>query len=199
MWELALSFPRGQSRMADFIHALSCRENCLKQKGTMTWVIVNDWQVKQLWMRGGVGLRGLNVLPWSGRIIREYPRTAKRLNSGQARWVLFFNCFNFTLFFYPCSKNTKSDALSRLFVSAKPSVEPPLILFPPCIVGSFQLDIEQKAKEANKKFVAPNGCPHNYLFAVPELHSQMIYWAHTQIACHPGITWTLFILKQHFW
>ncbi|KAI3365307.1 hypothetical protein L3Q82_010393, partial [Scortum barcoo] len=42
-----------------------------------------------------------------------YIQTAKRLNSHQARWVLFFSCFDFTLTYRPGSRNVKPDALSR--------------------------------------------------------------------------------------
>ncbi|KAI4898249.1 hypothetical protein NFI96_030537 [Prochilodus magdalenae] len=45
----------------------------------------------------------------------EYLRNAKRLNSRQARWSLFFSRFDFRLTYHPGTRNAKADALSRLF------------------------------------------------------------------------------------
>ncbi|KAK3539827.1 hypothetical protein QTP70_013334 [Hemibagrus guttatus] len=45
----------------------------------------------------------------------EYLRADKRLNPRQARWALFFTRFDFTISYQPGSKNTKADALSRMF------------------------------------------------------------------------------------
>ncbi|KAK3510911.1 hypothetical protein QTP70_025547 [Hemibagrus guttatus] len=45
----------------------------------------------------------------------EYLRAAKRLNPRQARWALFFTRFDFTISYRSGSKNTRADALSRLF------------------------------------------------------------------------------------
>lgn len=47
----------------------------------------------------------------------EYLKSAKRLNSHQVQWALFFTWFNFTLSYYPESKNTKADSLSCLYPS----------------------------------------------------------------------------------
>ncbi len=52
----------------------------------------------------------------------EYLRSAKRLNHRQARWALFFTCFDFTVTYRPGSLNTKADALSRQYES---SILPP--------------------------------------------------------------------------
>lgn len=45
----------------------------------------------------------------------EYLRTAKPLNSHQARWALFFNRLNFSLSYHPRSKNCKVNTLSLHF------------------------------------------------------------------------------------
>ena len=52
---------------------------------------------------------------WTDRKNLEFIRKAKRLNSCQARWALFFNHFSFTLSYRPGSRNVKPDVLSRLF------------------------------------------------------------------------------------
>lgn len=52
---------------------------------------------------------------WSDHKNLSYIQSAKRLNSRQARWALFFDRFNFSLTYRPGSKNVKPDALSRVF------------------------------------------------------------------------------------
>ena len=54
---------------------------------------------------------------WTDHKNLSYIQTAKRLNSRQARWSLFFGRFNFTLAYRPGSRNIKPDALSRQFYS----------------------------------------------------------------------------------
>lgn len=57
-------------------------------------------------------------LVWTDHKNLEYIQTAKRLNSRQARWALFFfffTRFDFTLSYKPGSRNFKPDALSRHF------------------------------------------------------------------------------------
>ncbi len=49
---------------------------------------------------------------WTDHKNLEYLKMAKRLNSRQARWALFFSRFNFTLSYRPGSKNAKPDILS---------------------------------------------------------------------------------------
>lgn len=76
-------------------------------------------------------------LVWTDHKNLQYLRTAKRLNSRQARWSLFFNRFHFTLSYRPGSKNVKPDALSRQFCSASAPESPSLILPPSCVVGAL--------------------------------------------------------------
>ena len=52
---------------------------------------------------------------WTDHKNLAYIQTAKRLNSRQAWWALFFGRFNNTLTYCPGSKNIKPDALSRQF------------------------------------------------------------------------------------
>ncbi|KAK3506565.1 hypothetical protein QTP70_009903 [Hemibagrus guttatus] len=58
----------------------------------------------------------------------EYLRAAKRLNPRQARWTLFFTRFDFTISYRPGSKNTRADALSRLFAPEENPEAPEPIL-----------------------------------------------------------------------
>ncbi|KAL0170807.1 hypothetical protein M9458_035403, partial [Cirrhinus mrigala] len=74
---------------------------------------------------------------WSGRTIKTWN------TSHQARWALFFNRFNFTLSYRPGSKNTKPDALSRLFEVPETVLAADAILPKGVVVGAIVWDIER--------------------------------------------------------
>jgi hypothetical protein len=50
-------------------------------------------------------------LIWTAHLNLEYIRAAKRLNTCQSRWALFFTRFDFTLSYRLGSNNVKADAL----------------------------------------------------------------------------------------
>ena len=86
---------------------------------------------------------------WTDHKNLEYVRTAKRLNSRQARWALFFNRLNFCLSYRPGAKNGKPDALSRIY-SPDPSPEVHSNILPSsCMVGAVTWGIEGKVLRAN--------------------------------------------------
>ncbi|KAK3529361.1 hypothetical protein QTP70_029335 [Hemibagrus guttatus] len=58
----------------------------------------------------------------------EHLRDAKRLNPCQARWVLFFTRFDFTISYHPGSKNIKADALSCIHSLEENTEDPEPIL-----------------------------------------------------------------------
>ncbi|CAM4578888.1 unnamed protein product [Leuciscus chuanchicus] len=68
----------------------------------------------------------------------EYLRDAKRLNTRQARWSLFFTRFNFKVTYRPGEKNTKADSLSRLYQPESISTNPEPILPPAMIVSPVE-------------------------------------------------------------
>ncbi len=63
------------------------------------------------WLEGS----GVPFIVWTDHRNLEYIQSAKRLNSRQARWALFFGRFDFSISYRPGSKNIKPDALSRIF------------------------------------------------------------------------------------
>lgn len=138
-------------------------------------------------------------LVWTDHKNLEYIKSAKRLNSRQARWALFFNRFDFVLSYRPGAKNGKPDALSRQFdPDPSPKVSTP-ILPASCFVGAVTWEIEKRVSEATAGVQSPLGCPSNRLFVPESLRSQVIHWAHTsRISCHPGVRRTLFVAKQRF-
>lgn len=58
----------------------------------------------------------------------EYLKAAKRLRPHQARWALSFTRFSFHITYRPGLKNTKPDALSRMFSESEASSPPDTFL-----------------------------------------------------------------------
>ncbi len=76
------------------------------------------------WLEGS----GVPFIVWTDHKNLEYIKSAKRLNSRQARWALFFGRFDFSISYRPGSKNIKPDALSRIFDhSDRPSFSEPIV------------------------------------------------------------------------
>ena len=78
---------------------------------------------------------------WTDHRNLAYIQSVKRLNSRQARWALYFGCFNFSLTYRPGSLNVKPDALSRLYSPEDPSTDPEPILPPTCLIGARILSL----------------------------------------------------------
>ncbi|KAK5927636.1 hypothetical protein CgunFtcFv8_012771 [Champsocephalus gunnari] len=137
---------------------------------------------------------------WTDHRNLAYLRSARRLNSRQARWALFLGRFSFTLTYRPGSRNIKADALSRQFA---PPVEEPsagTILPSSCVVGVARWEVERVVLEAQEDHPAPEGCPPGRLFVPPHARSSVLQLGHdSKIACHPGALRTLGLIQQRFW
>lgn len=137
---------------------------------------------------------------WTDHKNLSYIQTARRLNSRQARWTLFFGRFNFTLTYRPGSSNIKPDALSRQFGSEEAPLAPSTILPPSCVVAAVTWEIEDVVKRAQQLQPDPGTGPANRLFVPDVVRSQVLQWAHeSRFACHPGMSRTQSLLKRHFW
>uniref|UniRef100_A0A3B3H5K4 Gypsy retrotransposon integrase-like protein 1 n=1 Tax=Oryzias latipes TaxID=8090 RepID=A0A3B3H5K4_ORYLA len=136
---------------------------------------------------------------WTDHKNLAYLRSAKRLNSRQARWCLFFDRFCFTITYRPGSKNGKPDALSRKYNTTEGSSTPSIIpdsLF----VGNLTWDIETRVQQAQGEKPATINCPPGTLFVPDNLRSDVITWGHSsKIACHGGVHRTLTLLKRRFY
>ncbi|KAI7810722.1 Pol polyprotein [Triplophysa rosa] len=137
---------------------------------------------------------------WTDHKNLEYVRSARRLSSRQARWALFFGRFNFTLSFLPVSKNTKPDALSRLFESPDERLSADAILPTGMVVGAISWGVERRVKEASRGVQVPTGCPAGRLFVPEALRPEVLQWGHSsRLVCHPGIRRTKASIRQRFW
>ena len=146
-------------------------------------------------------LEGVNqpFIVWTDHKNVEYIRKAKRLNSRQARWALFFNRFSFFLSYRLGSHNVETDILSRLFDPEPEAKQPETILLLNCVVGVVTWPIETEVKQANGGAPSPSGCPHKHFFVPTELRPQMVHWAHTSLlSCHPGVKRMMFAISRRF-
>ncbi|KAK3522785.1 hypothetical protein QTP86_034653 [Hemibagrus guttatus] len=129
----------------------------------------------------------------------EYLQAAKRLNPRQARWALFFTRFDFTISYRPGSKNTKADALSRLFTSEE-NPEVPETILPERIIVSPITWSEKTLPPTNASTNNPSGCPPGLQYITRARRTPLIHSAHTSLGTgHPEVTKTLSLLKDHFW
>ncbi|KAI2668898.1 Transposon Tf2-9 polyprotein [Labeo rohita] len=107
------------------------------------------------WLEGTAIL----FLVWTDHKNLEYIRSAKHLNTRQARWALFFGRFNFVLSYRPGSKNGKPNALSRQFGSPDNMPSSDTILPADRLVGAVVWGVETQVKRALARVEAPLGCP----------------------------------------
>ncbi len=137
---------------------------------------------------------------WTDHKNLEYIRTAKRINSRQARWALFFGRFRFTISYRPGSKNGKPDALSRIFEATASPTPPVAIIQPERVVAVVTWGVESKVRDALRDITVPAGCPESLLFVPESVRTSVLQWGHSSsLACHPGATRTHRLIKQQFW
>uniref|UniRef100_A0A3B1JYM9 Gypsy retrotransposon integrase-like protein 1 n=1 Tax=Astyanax mexicanus TaxID=7994 RepID=A0A3B1JYM9_ASTMX len=133
----------------------------------------------------------------------EYLRTAKRLNPRQARWSLFFSRFNFSISFRPGNRNTKADALSRVFSSPDDTCqasEPEHILPPTVKVAAIRWELDDLIQQSLVNTRPPEGCPPHKTYVPEQFRDQLIGWAHAALTSgHPGVTRTLQLISARYW
>uniref|UniRef100_A0A8C7XSH6 Gypsy retrotransposon integrase-like protein 1 n=1 Tax=Oryzias sinensis TaxID=183150 RepID=A0A8C7XSH6_9TELE len=133
---------------------------------------------------------------WTDHKNLAYLRSAKRLNSRQARWCLFFDRFHF-ITYRPGSRNVKPDALSRKYSPSENTPSP--ILPSSCIIGSVTWDIEAKVLQALEGDSDHPPVPRGTLFVPAHIRSEVITWGHaSRLACHGGVHRTLRLLRKRF-
>lgn len=148
------------------------------------------------WLEGS----GVPFIVWTDHKNLEYIKSAKRLSSRQARWALFFGRFDFTISYRPGSKNIKPDALSRLFDFSERNTSLEPIVPQKICISAVTWEIESRVRTALEGVTPPPGCPPSRLFVPEEIRSDVIRWGHSsKVACHPGVSRTLFLVKQRFW
>ncbi len=98
----------------------------------------------------------------------EYLRSAKRLNSLQARWALFFTRFQFAFTYQPGDKNIKADSLSRIHSPDEPSSPEP-ILPPVVLVSPIQWALQEQIRVATLTEPAPLGGPEGKTYVPSSL------------------------------
>ncbi len=90
----------------------------------------------------------------------EYVKSAQRLNPRQARWLLFFSRFQFTVTYRPGSKNSKADALSRRHDPPFQEHSPEPIL-PPSVIAPVNWNIMVEIQRTTQQEPPAARCPPN--------------------------------------
>uniref|UniRef100_A0A3P9JS16 Gypsy retrotransposon integrase-like protein 1 n=1 Tax=Oryzias latipes TaxID=8090 RepID=A0A3P9JS16_ORYLA len=69
------------------------------------------------------------------------------------------------------------------------------------VLATTRWALERRVKASvSDDSVVPSGCPTHCLFVPSSLRSQVIKWGHcSRLACHPGVTRTIFLVGQRFW
>jgi len=140
------------------------------------------------WLEGAVQ----PLIVWTDHRNLEYIHSARRLNSRQACWALFFARFNFSITYRPGHKNTKPDALSHQFTLDNGTPTPDTILPASSVLGTINWEIETAVREAQFTQPGPGGGPPDCLFDPPSVRSWVLQWAHdSRHFGHPGIRRTI--------
>ncbi|KAK3573596.1 hypothetical protein QTP86_030019 [Hemibagrus guttatus] len=130
----------------------------------------------------------------------EYLRGAKRLNPRQARWVIFFTRFAFTVTYRPGSKNGKADALSRQFEVDNEPAQPDVILPATAILVPIQWNLVEEIRRAHTDKPSPAGCPPTKIFVPLHFRQQVMQWVHEAPSSgHPGIRRSTQLVCSRFW
>uniref|UniRef100_A0A4W5K0J5 Gypsy retrotransposon integrase-like protein 1 n=1 Tax=Hucho hucho TaxID=62062 RepID=A0A4W5K0J5_9TELE len=139
-------------------------------------------------------------LIWTDHRNLEYIRAVRRLNPRQARWAMFFTRFVFTLSYRPVSRNTKADALSRMYDTEEWSMDPTPILPASCLVAPVVWELDADIERALRTEPTPPQCPAGRLYVPSAVRNRLIYWAHTSPSSgHPGIGRTVLCLSGKYW
>ncbi|KAK3505869.1 hypothetical protein QTP70_019370 [Hemibagrus guttatus] len=130
----------------------------------------------------------------------EYLCGAKCLNPRQARWALFFTCFQFTISYRPGSKNGKADALSRQSEGAGVLGQPELVLLATALLAPVRWDLLGEIRRAHAEEPPPADCPPLRLFVPSQFRPQVMWWVHEAPSSgHPGTHRSAQLVSHRFW
>lgn len=125
-----------------------------------------------------------------------HPDGVKRLNSRNARWALFFNCFEFSLSYHPGSHNGKPGALSRQFDVDDHPQKAATILPQVYMIRAVTWGME---KEVQYAFLMVWTLTDVYLANSVSglLHSRVLKLGHASLlSCHPEVSCTLSVISH---
>lgn len=104
----------------------------------------------------------------------------------------FLNWFNFHSSYRPGAKNTKPDALSRIYYCDLRLTDLDYILPWACVLGAIRWEVEKGVLQAQGPDAVLDRCPLNRVFVPADLKSAVLQSAHAlPLSCHPRARRTL--------
>ncbi|KAM5126258.1 LOW QUALITY PROTEIN: uncharacterized protein ACMZJ9_021553 [Mantella aurantiaca] len=159
------------------------------------WAIKLAFQEWRHWLEGALH----TITVFTDHKNLEYIESAKRLNSKQVRWSLFFSRFKISITYKSGAKIIKADALSRSFLGAEPGEdrqEP--ILLPGCVVAALLPDMAAELRQYQSE--SPPEKPDNFLFVPLHLRLPTLQQFHdAKSPGHLGVKNTLVLVSRHVW
>ncbi|KAK3523738.1 hypothetical protein QTP70_009254 [Hemibagrus guttatus] len=132
--------------------------------------------------------------------IGENVRGAKRLNTRQAQWALFFSRSQYSVTYHTGSKNGKANALSRQQEFKDLVSHPDPILPPSAILAPNQWDLMEVIRQAHAGDPPPVTCPPAKLYVPALLCQRIMKRVHESLSSgHPGVKCTTHLVRQKFW
>lgn len=129
----------------------------------------------------------------------QYIEAAKRLNSRQARWALFFTRFRFVITYRPGSQNIQADALSRCFSPVQDGRSQDTPIVPPkVILAAISQDMHSQLLPLQDQ--APDRTPSGRLFVPESFRAKVLEEFHSlRPGGHPGIAKTIELVSRSLW
>ncbi|KAI3367960.1 hypothetical protein L3Q82_026230, partial [Scortum barcoo] len=138
---------------------------------------------------------------WTDHKNLAYIQTAKRLNSRQARWALFFSRFDFVPHLPPRVPQHQArrplKTVQRGGEGAGGGEHPSYLQGHRC----YHLGHRERRPAGSTAAARPRaGDLRAACLSLDAVRSQVLQWAHSsKLSCHPGINRTISLIKRHFW
>ncbi|KAK3531335.1 hypothetical protein QTP70_018135, partial [Hemibagrus guttatus] len=118
----------------------------------------------------------------------------------EAQWALFFTRFEFSVTYRPGTKNSKADALSRLFQAQSEPSQPDLILPAAAILAPVRWSLLEEIQRACADKPPPANCPSTKVYVPLQFRQQVLQWVHEAPSSgHPGIIRSTQLTERRFW
>ncbi|KAK3571464.1 hypothetical protein QTP86_012089 [Hemibagrus guttatus] len=178
-----------------FIRIPSCSSGISSRRGEWRWTPASVGVMATLAGGGTPPVPGFDGPPHPG-VSLQHQATEPTY---QARWALFFISFQFSVKYWPGTKNGNADGLSHCHdLISSPTVPEP-ILPSSVLLAPIRWDLMEEIQQAQVNEFPPPSCPPTKLY-VPTSLPQLLWWVHgTPSSGHTGIHRTVALIRNRFW